>query len=145
MKLLPLHEVDADSQYKCFYEQSGGSIPVFSGAKYQRGHGIGSILSGVMKMALPVLKKGALTLGKTTLSTGMNIARDKLAGKSLQQSFQDNLKIAGSDLVSRAMNSFSQPRKRQAPPRRGSSYKRKRPKTPKSNRRQTKSSKDIFS
>ena len=118
MKLLPLHEVDADSQYKCFYEQSGGSIPVFSGAKYQRGHGIGSILSGVMKMALPVLKKGALTLGKTTLSTGMNIARDKLAGKSLQQSFQDNLKIAGSDLVSRAMNSFSQPRKRQAPPRR---------------------------
>ena len=45
-------------------------------------------------------------------STGVNIAR----GKSLQQSFQDNLKIAGSELVSRAMYSFSQPRKRQASP-----------------------------
>lgn len=145
MKLIPLHEVNADSQYSCFYEQSGGSIPIFSGAKYQRGHGIGSILSGVLKMALPVLKKGALSLGKTALNTGMNIARDKLSGKSLQQSFKDNMKTAGTDLLSKAMNNFTQPRKRQAPPSRKSAYKRKKPRTSKSNFSKTRTHNDIFS
>ena len=92
-----------------------------------------------------LLQKGASVLGQTTLSTGMNIARDKLSGKSLKRSFTDNLKIAGSDLASRAINSFTQPRNRQATPRHRTPYKRKRQKTSKSNSRRAKASKDIFS
>ena len=39
------------------YCQSGGNIPIFVGSPLQRCSGLGQILSGLFKQALPILKK----------------------------------------------------------------------------------------
>jgi hypothetical protein len=51
------------------------------------------------------LKKGAITLGKTALKTGANIAKDGLSGRSLKSSLKQNLKSAGSDLLNKSIQS----------------------------------------
>jgi hypothetical protein len=49
----------------CYLNQAGSGIgPVFVGAPYQRGHGIGSCLSGMFRSVFLMLKSGAKTLGK---------------------------------------------------------------------------------
>jgi hypothetical protein len=49
---------------------------VFAGRRYHRGHGLGSIFGGLFKAAMPLLKKGAETLGREALKTGINITGD---------------------------------------------------------------------
>jgi hypothetical protein len=49
---------------------------VYVGTRFQRGHGLGSIFGGLFKAAVPLLKKGAKTLGREALKTGLNIAKD---------------------------------------------------------------------
>jgi hypothetical protein len=48
---------------------------VFAGRRYQRGHGLGSIFGGLFKAAMPLLKKGAKTLEREALKTGLNMPR----------------------------------------------------------------------
>lgn len=97
----------ADEQYKNFYGQTGGSmVPIFHGTKYQRGHGLGSIFSGLFKAAVPMLKKGAVQLGKTALKTGVNIAKDALGGESIKSAFSKNVKSAGRDILNKSFNSI---------------------------------------
>ena len=44
--------------YEDYYvKQSGGAMPVFVGTKRQRGHGIGSMLSGVQKRNVAVSER----------------------------------------------------------------------------------------
>ena len=76
---------------KDFYEQyyvnqSGSGIPVFYGALGQRGHGLGSMISGFFRRAFPFIFSGAKALGKQALKTGVNIANDVIDGKSLKES-----------------------------------------------------------
>lgn len=52
-------------------------MPVFQGSRGQRGHGFGSVLSGLFRSAMPMLKR----IGKQALKTGAHIASDMLAGK----------------------------------------------------------------
>ncbi len=48
------------SMYEDYYaKQSGGEMPVFRGARYQRGHGLGNFFSGLKRVAIPLLKRGA--------------------------------------------------------------------------------------
>lgn len=103
MTIIPLNNESVDSEYKQYYDQTGGMVPIFAGAQYQKGHGLGNIFSGLLKSALPILKKGAITLGETALSTGLNIAKDKFNGKSLKQAFKDNAKLSGQDILQRAV------------------------------------------
>ncbi len=87
---------DASRQmYEDYYErQVGGEIPVFRGAKYQRGHGLGSIIGGLFRrIVLPFLKQGGQFLKSNrdvllgnALKTGMEVADDVLQGKSLKES-----------------------------------------------------------
>ena len=70
---------------KDFYEQyyanhSGSGIPVFYGALGQRGHGLGSMISGFFRRAFPFIFSGAKALGKQALKTGVNIANDVIDG-----------------------------------------------------------------
>ena len=62
----------------------GGDFPVFRGSRMQRGYGLGSILSGVFRTAIPFLKRGAKALGKEALRTGVNIGQDVLSGQNLR-------------------------------------------------------------
>ena len=63
--------------YESYYlDQSGSGVPVFAGSRGQRGHGLGSLLSGFFRSALPMLKRGLATFGKHALKTGLEIAND---------------------------------------------------------------------
>jgi hypothetical protein len=56
--------------------QSGSGLPVFYGYTGQRGHGLGSILAGFFRQALPIIKKGLGFFGKEAIRTGAKIASD---------------------------------------------------------------------
>jgi hypothetical protein len=80
-----------------YVNQAGGSLPVFQGARGQRGHGFGSVLSGLFRSALPMLKR----IGKQALTTGAYIASDMLGGKKFDESAKAR--------VRQGINSFLQP------------------------------------
>ncbi len=65
---------------------------MYIGTRYQRGHGLGSIFGGLFNAALHLLKKGAKTLCREALKTGLNIAEDVVAGKNLKQATKSRLK-----------------------------------------------------
>lgn len=49
---------------------------VFRGASYQRGHGIGSFLGGMLRTVAPLFKSGAKAIGNEALRAGANILGD---------------------------------------------------------------------
>lgn len=59
-------------------DQYGGNLAAFIGHPYQRGAGIGSFFRSLFRMAVPVLKNVAKTVGKQALVTAMNVAGDAL-------------------------------------------------------------------
>ena len=65
-----------------YVNQAGGALPVFQGSRGQRGHGFGSVLSGLFRSAVPMLKR----IGKQALTTGAYIASDMLGGKKFDES-----------------------------------------------------------
>ena len=73
-------------QYGGYIQYGRGGIPVFRGSRMQRGYGIGSVLSGMFRAAVPFLRRGAQTLGKEALRTGITIGQDVLSGRKLKQS-----------------------------------------------------------
>lgn len=71
--------------YDTYYtQQSGQGVPVFIGYKGQKGHGLGSVLGGLFRSAVPMLKKGLSSLGKQALRTGLNIASDVAEGETIR-------------------------------------------------------------
>ena len=57
--------------YDDYYaRQVGGALPYFTGARVQRGHGFGSLFSGLLRTVAPLIKRGAVALGKRVLATG---------------------------------------------------------------------------
>ena len=63
-------------------------VPVFYGARTQRDHGLGSIIGGLFRRALPFLSIGAKILGQQA----MNVATDMIDSKSFQDSTKSRLK-----------------------------------------------------
>ena len=77
--------------YEDYYmAQSGNGLPVFQGSRGQRGHGLGSMLSGLFRSAVPMIKRGLATFGKHALKTGLEIAGDVSEGKSFKDSAREN-------------------------------------------------------
>lgn len=73
--------------YENYYSnQAGSGMPIFVGSKNQRGHGFGSLLSGLFKTVAPILKSGLSKLGKHAASTGISIAGDVLRGQDIKDS-----------------------------------------------------------
>lgn len=72
-------------------------MPVFQGSRGQRGHGFGSVLSGLFRSAMPMLKR----IGKQALTTGAYIASDMLGGKKFNESARSR--------VRQSINSFLPP------------------------------------
>jgi hypothetical protein len=70
----PTHRHDTKAYHDNYIHQSGKRYPVFAGRRYQRGHGLGSIIGGLFKAAMPLLKKGAKNLEREALKPGLNIA-----------------------------------------------------------------------
>ena len=71
--------------YNDYYaRQAGGALPYFAGAQYQRGHGLGSLFGSLLRSAMPLIKRGAVALGKGALKTGVRIAGDVLSGQNIK-------------------------------------------------------------
>lgn len=64
--------------YTLYYlNQAGSGVGnVYAGCVYQKGHGIGSFLSGLFRCVLPMIKSGGSTVGSELLKTGVNIISD---------------------------------------------------------------------
>src|SRR6476469_8834304 len=70
---------------KYYINQSGNWLSVFQGYRNQRCHGIGSILSGFFRSALPMIKGGLSSFGRQALKTGLKIAGDVADGTSMHE------------------------------------------------------------
>lgn len=73
-------------------EQRGGTLPVFRGARNQRGHGLGNVFGSIFRWIKPMVQKTAATAGRELVKTGANIASDALTGKSLKDAAEQRLK-----------------------------------------------------
>ena len=69
-------------KYVEYYTQQGKGAQFFQGMPYQAGYGIGNILSGLFRTAVPffkpILKSGAQILKQEALKTGKDIVKDML-------------------------------------------------------------------
>ena len=74
--------------YEEYYSrQNGGEVPVFAGRRFQRGHGLGSILGGfVRRLVLPFFQTNAKSMLKNAAKTGMEVADDVIEGRSFVDS-----------------------------------------------------------
>jgi len=103
--------------YEDYYlRQSGGQLPVFMGARSQKGHGLGSILSGLFRRVLPFLKANAKNFATTALRTGVDIAEDvfdnnKKLGESLKERVPQGIKRAVQNLEFQSGSGLGQRRK----------------------------------
>ena len=68
----------------------------------QKGDGLGSFLGGLFRRVLPLFKSGAKALGKGALSTGVNLLRDAITGKSMKDSMRTRITEAGGNLTTKA-------------------------------------------
>ena len=86
--------------YNDYYtRQVGGALPYFVGAKVQRGHGLGSLLGGLLRSVAPLIRRGAAAVGKRALRTGMQIADDVMTGQNIKQAAKRRVTNAGKDLL----------------------------------------------
>lgn len=120
MTLVPYDSAKVQREYNQSYDESIPPIPIYSGSLYQKGHGLGNVFSSLMKVAMPLVKQGAKSLGQTALKTGLNIAKDTLSGGNFKTSLSNHMKNAGHELLGKAVNKLSRKpnktRKRKAKP-----------------------------
>jgi len=78
--------------YEEYYSrQNGGEIPVFAGRRFQRRHGLGSILGGfIRRLVLPFFKTNAKSMLKNAAKTGVEVASD-IDGRSFSDSVKDRV------------------------------------------------------
>ena len=107
----PPHRSDPYVFDRYYLDQAGSGNNVFAGSRTQRGHGLGSIFSGLFKAAAPLLKRGAKALGTQALKTGMEIAGDVIDGKNIKTAALSRARNAGSELRNRALDNV-----REGPP-----------------------------
>ena len=100
----PTHHHDTKAYHDYYIHQSGKGYPVFAGRRYQRGHGLGSIVGGLFKAAIPLLRKGANTIGREALTAGLHIAGDVVEGRNIKQAAESRLKSKGQNLFQKAMD-----------------------------------------
>lgn len=78
--------------YRNYYvnqaQQRGGSLPAFHGAPVQQGYGLGSMLKGLFRWAMPHVTAGAKSLGRQTLKGGLEVARDVMSGQNVSDSLK---------------------------------------------------------
>ena len=90
--------------YENYYvSQSGSGMPVFEGHRGQRGHGLGSMLAGLFRGALPMLKRGLSIFGKQALRSGLEVANDVAEGRDWRYSLRQHAPVG----ISRGIKAFS--------------------------------------
>ena len=93
---------DAKAYGNYYLSEVDYGMPYFAGARVQQGYGLGNLFSSIAKSVLPLVKKGAKTLGKQVLQSGVDFASDVLQGKNVKQAAIDQAKAAGTNLLQAA-------------------------------------------
>src|SRR5579863_2486931 len=111
--------------YTDYYKrQAGLGVPVFEGAEFQRGHGLGSLFSSLFRSSLPLLKRAGLYLGRQAVRTGFDIAQDALNNRNIGESAKEHFKSMGNRIVGEAKNQMGQGKRKRAPSRKRKPYKK---------------------
>ena len=101
--------------YEEYYSrQNGGEIPVFAGKRFQRGHGLGSILGGfVRRLVLPFFQTNAKSMLKNVAKTGMEVADDVIEGRWFVDSVKKRVPVGIKKVLRTLCFSLSQQRDRE--------------------------------
>ena len=108
--------------YNYYYaRQAGGALPYFTGAPYQRVHGLGSLFGGMLRSAMPLIKRGAVALGRGALKSGVRIAGDVVPGQNIKTAAKRRVMDAGRTMLRGLGIPGVRPRKRikRAPAKKG--------------------------
>ena len=102
-----IHQPNIKAYELHFRNQAGGAaLPGFRGVNIQRGYGLGSMFRSLFRFDMPLVKSGAKSVGKAALNTGIEVAKDVLAGKSLRNAAVERAKEAGGRLKQQAINTL---------------------------------------
>ncbi len=106
-----------------YLNQVGTGMPIYRGSPIlQRGYGLGGLLGGLFRKAVPLLKKGAAMVGKQALRTGLDIADDVMSGQNIKTAAKRRIKSGtkqlGSDVLRRVQTGRGRGRPRKNAPRR---------------------------
>ena len=86
-----------------YAEQTGKGLPYYRGTVLQRGHGIGGFFAKLFRSAMPLLMRGAKTIGKEALRTGTMVANDMLSGESFNSSLKTRANETGKKFARKAV------------------------------------------
>ena len=89
--------------YDDYYAQQVG-LPVFVGGRSYRGHGLGSLLAGIGRAVVPLLKRGGKALLKEGARTGLQVVSDVASGQRVGASLKRRSAQAGKRLLHDAVN-----------------------------------------
>ena len=98
--------------YEDYYvNQVGHGLPVFvgggGGGRRYRGHGFGSLLAGIGRAVVPLLKKGGKALLKEGARTGLRVAQDVVSGQRLGSALKQRAGQSGKRLLKQVLSSPS--------------------------------------
>lgn len=80
------------TSYDTYYSnQAGTGLPFFAGAPTQSGYGLGSILGGLIRSAVPLLKPALKRAGKEVARSGLNVVQDVLQGQTVKRAAKRRL------------------------------------------------------
>jgi hypothetical protein len=126
-------------------QRGGFAMPYFAGARYQRGHGLGSIFGSIFRGLKSIFPSVMKTVGRHALTTGVNIANDVLEGKNIKEAAKTHglrgLKSAAGEVVPEIVETIKQSARSGADQSGSGSRKRKRQQRKPCKRRRTR---DIF-
>ena len=91
--------------------QVGGALHYFTGARVQRGHGFGSLFSGLLRTVAPLISRGAVALRKRALTTGAQTAGDVVAGKNVKKAAKRRATASDRKLMHSLLNTPPPPGK----------------------------------
>ena len=99
--------------YEDYYSnQVGHGLPVFVGGRSYRGHGLGSLLAGIGRAVVPLLKRGGKALLKEGARTGLQVAQDVVSGQRIGPALKQRTSQAGKHLLHRALSTGGSKQKR---------------------------------
>ena len=99
----------------------GHAVPVFQGYASQYGHGLGNVLGGLVRAALPIAGKIAKTAGAKLVDTGLDFLTEKLNKRkpfqhSRKRKPSPNFTPKAKRRPTRSTLQSNKPYKRQLPP-----------------------------
>lgn len=78
-----------------YYLNQANGYPVFRGASFQRGYGLGSVFRRFISWAIPLLKEYGLpiakSIGKELVTSAATVANEAIDGKDIKESAKEKI------------------------------------------------------